>query len=98
MFIFAHNEAVISKPEVNKLLRNQSNYMYVVAVEEAHCILDKGHAFFPRLHNRKAWEPGYKKTNPVKVTVFRISMCFFSLTIINTVISLFGYNSVQDVI
>lgn len=29
MFLFAHKEAVISKPEVNKLLRNQSNYMYV---------------------------------------------------------------------
>lgn len=28
MFIFA-NEAVISKLEVNKLLRNQSSYMYV---------------------------------------------------------------------
>lgn len=29
MFIFARNEAVISKLEVNKLLRNQSSYMYV---------------------------------------------------------------------
>lgn len=49
--------------------------MYV-AVEEAHCILDRGYEFFIRWQNRKASGTGLHKTLPCQSNSFHKSNVF----------------------